>query len=137
MPDEMLEMYKAKSVHPRSGANCAWVPSPTAATIHAIHYHQIYVQSEQDKILNRDKASLNDLLKIPLIKSYEMPSAEEIQEELDNNAQGILGSTGIMNIAMEDKGQSLMSRSIIIRGLINELYDDNIITQKEKDLFNE
>ena len=91
MPDEMLEMYKAKSVHPRSGANCAWVPSPTAATIHAIHYHQIYVQSEQDKILNRDKASLNDLLKIPLIKSYEMPSAEEIQEELDNNAQGILG----------------------------------------------
>ena len=91
MPDEMLEMYKAKSVHPRSGANCAWVPSPTAATIHAIHYHQIFVQSEQDKILNRDKASLNDLLKIPLIKSYEMPSAEEIQEELDNNAQGILG----------------------------------------------
>ena len=82
---------RAKSVHPRSGANCAWVPSPTAATIHAIHYHQIYVQSEQDKILNRDKASLNDLLKIPLIKSYEMPSAEEIQEELDNNAQGILG----------------------------------------------
>ena len=53
------------------------------------------------------------------------------------DAQGILGSIGIMNIAMEDKGHSLMSRSIIIRGLINELHDDNIITEKEKDLFNE
>ena len=56
MPDEMLEMYKTKTVHPKSGANCAWVPSPTAATLHAIHYHQIFVQSEQEKILNREKA---------------------------------------------------------------------------------
>ena len=91
MPDEMLEMYKTKTIHPKSGANCAWVPSPTAATIHAMHYHQIYVQSEQDKILLRDKASLDDILNIPLIKENEMPSEEEIQEELDNNAQGILG----------------------------------------------
>ena len=91
MPDEMLEMYKTKTIHPKSGANCAWVPSPTAATIHAMHYHQIFVQSEQDKILLRDKASLDDILNIPLIKKNEMPSEEEIQEELDNNAQGILG----------------------------------------------
>ena len=91
MPDEMLEMYKTKTVHPKSGANCAWVPSPTAATIHAMHYHQIFVQSEQDKISLRDKASLDDILNIPLIKENEMPSDEEIQEELDNNAQGILG----------------------------------------------
>ena len=91
MPDEMLEMYKTKTVHPKSGANCAWVPSPTAATIHAMHYHQIFVQSEQDKISFRDKASLDDILNIPLIKENEMPSDEEIQEELDNNAQGILG----------------------------------------------
>ncbi|MEC8218607.1 MAG: malate synthase G, partial [Pseudomonadota bacterium] len=65
MPDEMLEMYKTKTVHPKSGANCAWVPSPTAATLHAIHYHQIFVQSEQERILNREKAKLDDLLKIP------------------------------------------------------------------------
>ena len=91
MPDEMLEMYKTKTVHPKSGANCAWVPSPTAATIHALHYHQIFVQSEQDKISFRDKASLDDILNIPLIKENEMPSDEEIQEELENNAQGILG----------------------------------------------
>ena len=91
MPDEMLEMYKTKTVHPKSGANCAWVPSPTAATIHAMHYHQIFVQSEQDKISLRDKASLDDILNIPLIKENEIPSDEEIQEELDNNAQGILG----------------------------------------------
>ena len=91
MPDEMLEMYKTKTIHPKSGANCAWVPSPTAATIHAMHYHQIFVQSEQDKISLRDKASLDDILNIPLIKENETPSEEEIQEELDNNAQGILG----------------------------------------------
>ena len=66
-------------------------------------------------------------------------ASKDLSQKLDAllDAQGIIGSIGIMNIAMEDKGQSLMSRSIIIRGLINELYDDNIITEKEKDLFNE
>ncbi len=90
MPDEMLEMYKTKTAHPKSGANCAWVPSPTAATIHAIHYHQIFVQSEQESILNREKVKLDDLLKIPLLKKDTL-SAEEINAELENNAQGILG----------------------------------------------
>ena len=91
MPDEMLEMYKTKTMHPKAGANCAWVPSPTAATLHAIHYHQIFVQDEQEKILKRDKANLDDLLKIPLIKKDQYPSKEEIKKELENNAQGILG----------------------------------------------
>ena len=91
MHDEMLEMYKSKTIHPKSGANCAWVPSPTAATIHAIHYHQISVQDEQDKIIKREKAKLEDILSIPLISSDSLPSPQEIQKELDNNAQGILG----------------------------------------------
>ncbi len=90
MPDEMLEMYKTKTAHPKSGANCAWVPSPTAATIHAIHYHQIFVQSEQESILNREKVKLDDLLKIPLLKKDTL-STEEINAELENNSQGILG----------------------------------------------
>ena len=90
MPDEMLEMYKNKTVHPKSGANCAWVPSPTAATLHAIHYHQIFVQSEQESILNREKVKLDDLLQIPLMAKDAL-SSEEINAELENNAQGILG----------------------------------------------
>ena len=91
MPDEMLDMYKTKTVHPKAGANCAWVPSPTAATIHAMHYHQISVQDEQDKILSREKAKLDDLLLIPFMKKNELPTDEEITAELENNAQGILG----------------------------------------------
>ena len=91
MPDELLEMYKTKTMHPNSGANCAWVPSPTAATIHAIHYHQISVQDEQDKLMHREKAKLDDLLMIPFIKKDKLPSNEEINAELENNAQGILG----------------------------------------------
>ena len=90
MPDEMLEMYNTKTVHPKSGANCAWVPSPTAATLHAIHYHQIFVQSEQERILNREKVKLDDLLQIPLMTKDTLNS-EEINDELENNAQGILG----------------------------------------------
>ena len=91
MPDEMLEMYNTKTIHPKSGANCAWVPSPTAATLHALHYHQISVQDEQDKIIKREKASLDDILSIPVIKNDNQPSPNEIQDELDNNAQGVLG----------------------------------------------
>ena len=91
MPDEMLDMYKTKAAHPKAGANCAWVPSPTAATIHAMHYHQISVQDEQDKIVKREKAKLDDLLLIPFMKKNELPTDEEITAELENNAQGILG----------------------------------------------
>ena len=91
MPDEMLGMYKTKTMHPEAGANCAWVPSPTAATLHAIHYHQILVSEEQEKIMHREKASLDAILDIPVHKSPTEISAEEIQAELENNCQGILG----------------------------------------------
>jgi malate synthase len=87
----MLEMYKTKTMHPKAGANCAWVPSPTAATLHAIHYHQIFVQDMQEEIIKRDKANLDDLLQIPMMKKDQIPSQEEITAELENNAQGILG----------------------------------------------
>ena len=91
MPDEMLGMYNTKTMHPEAGANCAWVPSPTAATLHAIHYHQILVSEEQEKIMHREKASLDAILDIPVHKSPSEISAEEIQAELENNCQGILG----------------------------------------------
>ena len=91
MPDEMLGMYNTKTMHPKAGANCAWVPSPTAATLHAIHYHQILVSEEQETIMNREKASLDAILDIPVHKSPSEISFEEIQAELENNCQGILG----------------------------------------------
>jgi malate synthase len=91
MPDEMLEMYNTKAMHPSAGANCAWVPSPTAASLHVIHYHQILVSSEQESIASRPKASLDDILTIPVMSDPGTLSAEDIQTELDNNAQGILG----------------------------------------------
>ena len=91
MPDEMLEMYQNKSMHPEAGSNCAWVPSPTAATLHAIHYHQISVSAKQNELLSRPRASLEDILSIPVMENPESLSAEDIQSELDNNCQGILG----------------------------------------------
>ena len=91
MPDEMLNMYKIKTMHPESGANCAWVPSPTGATLHAMHYHQILVSDQQQKHSSRPKASLDDILTIPLMTDPSSLSSEAIQNELDNNAQGILG----------------------------------------------
>ena len=91
MPDEMLGMYEGKTNHPEAGANCAWVPSPTAATIHALHYHQISVSKVQENLLTQEKANLDDILEIPLLKNPGSLSTEEIQSELDNNAQGILG----------------------------------------------
>ena len=91
MPDEMLGMYESKSMHPEAGANCAWVPSPTAATLHAIHYHQVLVSERQETIKSRNKADLNDILTIPLLENVASLSEKDIQDELDNNCQGILG----------------------------------------------
>ena len=91
MPDEMLEMYKTKAMHPEAGANCAWVPSPTAASLHALHYHKVFVSETQEKLIERKKANINDILTIPLLRDPNSLSAKEIQNELDNNAQGILG----------------------------------------------
>ena len=91
MPDEMLNMYETKTMHPESGANCAWVPSPTGATLHAMHYHQILVSERQEILIKRAKASLDDILTIPVMTDPQTLTTEMIQKELDNNAQGILG----------------------------------------------
>ena len=83
-------MMEQKIGHPKSGANCAWVPSPTAATLHAMHYHKVDVFEEQDKIKSRSKAKLEDILEIPKADRPNW-SIEDINHELENNAQSILG----------------------------------------------
>ena len=89
-PDEMAEMLDVKRGHPEAGASTAWVPSPTAASLHALHYHEIAVSSIQEEVSQRTSASVDDILKIPLLAGQNL-SSEEVQKELDNNVQGILG----------------------------------------------
>ncbi|WP_394205368.1 malate synthase G [Shewanella waksmanii] len=91
MPDEMAAMMEQKIAHPQSGANTAWVPSPTGAVLHALHYHQVSVVDVQDTLKDKSRATLSQLLTLPLAPSAGSIDADLVQQEVDNCAQGILG----------------------------------------------
>lgn len=90
IPDQMSNMMETKIAHPLAGANCAWVPSPTAATLHVMHYHKVNVSERQQELSGKVRADLDDILTIPLLGDQTV-SSEEVKRELDNNVQGLLG----------------------------------------------
>ncbi len=147
MPDLMSEMINTKIAHLKAGANCAWVPSPTAATLHSMHYHQVNVINIQNEIIKKGiKTNLNNLINLPLLRGKNL-SEEEITSEIENNAQGILGYVvrwidqgigcskvpDINNIGlMEDRATCRISSQSLVNWILHDIVSKDKVEKSLK-----